>query len=78
MFKSQLWTMPAHPQPGQFSTLDNFMVVNSSTRVAVESHFNEGRANRARTTLDEHNEHCGHAARYEVLPIEKGTTAKGD
>ncbi|RQR65679.1 hypothetical protein DIE18_04305 [Burkholderia sp. Bp9125] len=78
MSQAQQWTMPARPQPGQFSAHDNFIVVNSSTRVAAESHFAESRANRARATLDEHNERCGHATRYEVLPIEKGTTAKGD
>lgn len=75
MTQVQLWTLPERYQRGQFSASDKFIVVNTSTRVAAESHFGEDRANRARNTLVEHNALNGHAARYAVYPVQPGELA---
>jgi hypothetical protein len=75
MAQAQQWTLPARYQRGQFTSHDKFVVVNTSSKVAVESHYSEDRANRARRTLDEHNERNDHAARYTVYPVQPGELA---
>jgi len=50
---------------------DKFFVVKVSNEAIVEGHVSEGRANRAMTILNEHNETHGHAERFKVLPVDK-------
>ncbi|MBK3779992.1 hypothetical protein G3A43_06965 [Paraburkholderia aspalathi] len=68
---ASFWTMPARSQSGQFSKLDNFMLVNVRTNVAVESHFGPGRASRACNVLNEHATRNSHLDRYEPFRVLK-------
>lgn len=60
----------------QFAAFDTYMVVNRTTKVAIQSENCPGRARMAATAMSDHNFQHGHPDRYGVVPIPAYLTGK--
>jgi hypothetical protein len=65
------WQIPKPPPNGRpaFHHFDRFIVVNTATHAAVESHATAAQAERRGAILNAHNEANNHVARYTYYPL---------
>lgn len=63
------WELPIRWAPGQFGSLDRFVVVNSTTNFAAQGFSSNSAAKKGLLTFIDHEMHCGRFDAYDVRPI---------